>query len=649
MIPRETVDKIFDAANIHDVVSDYVNLKKAGANYKGLCPFHDEKTPSFMVSPAKGIYKCFGCGASGNSAKFVMEHERISFPEALRLLAKKYNIEIVEEVQSDEQIHEKEERDALFVVTEFAKNRFKRWLFDTDEGKSIALSYFKERGFTNETILKFDLGWSPSKRDTLTEEALRNGFKIEFLEKTGLTIVKAETSSKFDRFADRVIFPVHTLSGKVTAFGARTLKTDKSIAKYLNSPESEIYHKSSILYGLYFAKNAIVKKDKCFMVEGYTDVIQLHQAGIENVVASSGTSLTIDQIKLVRRFTKNLTVIYDGDAAGIKASLRGIDLILSEEMIVKVVMLPAGEDPDSFARKKSTVELETFINENETDFIKFKITLFSDDAQNDPVKRAQLTHDIIKSIASVPDKLLRAEYIRSVSSQLNLNESVIYEEVRKILYKSYYEFKPKFQDTPSKFSQSIVRFPVETSGIYSEPNEKEIIYFLLNFGNLLLAYDEENDKNISVAEYIINEIKNEQLEFKNLVYKEIFEEYENYFSENNESATDFFLKHQDEKIGSLVAKITGPRKDLSKLWKERGDYSEMPEDRLNESVPEAIERFKLKIIQKKINEIDLQAAKLYLSEDSESESKKKELREIKIKLEDLKVKLTKFTEKSPLL
>jgi DNA primase len=649
MIPRETVDKIFDAAVIHEVVSDYVNLKKAGANYKGQCPFHDEKTPSFMVSPAKGIYKCFGCGASGNSAKFIMEHERVSFPEALRMLAKKYHIEIVEEYQSDEQVHEKEERDALYVVTEYAKNRFKKWLLDTDEGKSIALSYFKERGFHNDTISKFELGWSPSKRDALTEDALKNGYKLDFLEKTGLTIVKSDTGYNFDRFADRVIFPVHTLSGKVTAFGGRTLKTDKNLAKYLNSPESEIYHKSNLLYGLYFAKNAIVKKDKCFMVEGYTDVIQLHQAGIENVVASSGTSLTVEQIKLVRRFTKNLTVIYDGDAAGIKASLRGIDLILAEELNVKVVMLPEGEDPDSFARKHTSIELERFIEENETDFIKFKIKLFSDDSKSDPVKRAQLTRDIIKSIASIPDKILRAEYIRSVSSQLNVNESILYEEVRKILYKSYTDYKPSELDIREKLSKPVIHLPVETSGIFSEPNEKEIIHFLLNCGNKILAFDEEKGTDITVAEYIINEIKNESLEFKNLIYKEIFEEYEKYFTQNHESATEFFLKHQDEKIGSFVARITGPKKDLSKMWKERGDYSEMPEDRLNESVPEAIERFKLKIIQKKINEIDKQIGALYLVESTLDDDKKTELREIKNKLEDIKVKLTKFTEKSPLL
>ncbi len=649
MIPRETVDKIFDTADIYEVVSDYVHLKKAGANYKGVCPFHDEKTPSFTVSPAKGIYKCFGCGASGNSAKFIMEHEKVSFPEALKILAKKYHIEIIEQQITDEQVHEKEERDALYIVTEYAKNYFKRCLFETDEGKSIALSYLAERGFKPETIAKFELGWSPVKKDALTEHALKNGYKLDFLEKTGLSIVKKETNYNFDRFAERIIFPVHTLSGKVTAFGGRTLKQDKSIAKYLNSPESEIYHKSKILYGLYFAKNAIVKKDKCFMVEGYTDVISMHQSGIENIVASSGTSLTVEQIRLVRRFTKNLTVIYDGDSAGIKASLRGIDLILSEEMNVKVVMLPENEDPDSYARKNSPLELSAFIEKNETDFIKFKINLLTSDAHNDPVKRTQLTKDIIKSIASIPDKILRAEYIRSVSSQLNIQETILYDEIRKILLKTFTDQKVIQKIAQNKLLEPGIHLPIETSGIFSEPNEKEIIHFLLNCGNRTLAYDEITEKEIKVAEYIITEIKNEQLEFKNLVYKELFEEYEKFFSQNHESATDFFLKHQDEKISSVIAKLTGPKRDLSKLWKERGDYSEMPEDRLHESVPEAIEKFKLKIIQKKIKELDIEIGQLYLPENDADETKKLELREIKNKLEDVKIKLTAFTDKSALL
>ncbi|MCF6366644.1 MAG: DNA primase [Bacteroidales bacterium] len=646
MIPRETVDKIFDAADVYDVIKDYVNLKKAGVNYKGNCPFHDEKTPSFVVSPAKGIYKCFGCGAAGNSVKFVMEHEKISFPEALKVLAKKYGIEVVEEEQTEEQIHEKQERDSLFIVTEFAKNFFKNTLHKTDEGKNIALSYYKERGLREDIINKFELGWSPQKRDAFTEAALKSGYKLKFLEATGLSIVKKETNYKFDRFAERVIFPIHTLSGKVIAFGGRTLKADKKIAKYLNSPESDIYHKSRILYGIYFAKNSIVKKDKCFMVEGYTDVISMYQSGVENVVASSGTALTVDQIKLVRRFTKNLTLIYDGDKAGIKASLRGIDLVLAEEMNVKIVMLPEGEDPDSFAQSKTTEELEQYISEHEEDFIEFKTKLLADEAKNDPVKRAQLVRDVVKSIAIIPDKILRAEYIRTTSSLLNTDEEILYEEVRKILRKNFDDIRDR--DNKRKYSQKveIPLLPVETTGVFSKQYEKEILYYLLNFGEETISHDEENNVDISVAEYIISDIKNENLEFKNLIYKDIFEEYDQFFSNDKESPINYFLTHQSEKISSVVAELISPKKELSRLWKKRGGSTEMPEQRLNESVPDAIEKFKLQIVTIKIEEINKKITEL---KPEEYNTKLPALLEFLRKMSDFKIKLTDYTEKLALL
>ncbi len=434
MIPQETVQKIYDAANIVDVVQDFVSLKRAGVNYKGLCPFHGEKTPSFVVSPAKNIYKCFGCGVGGDPVKFIREHEKISFPEALRYLAKKYNIEIVEKELSNEEKEQRLERESLFVVTDFSKNFFINILNNTDEGRTIGLSYFKERGYNNETVKKFELGWSPEKRDALTQTALQKGHKLKFLEKTGLSIVKKENNYTFDRFAGRVIFPIHALSGKVIGFGGRTLKSDKKTAKYLNSPESDIYHKSRTLYGIFFAKKSIVKEDKCIMVEGYTDVISLHQTGIENVVASSGTSLTVEQIRLVRRFTKNLTVIYDGDKAGIKASLRGIDLILAEEMNVKVVLLPDGEDPDSYSKKLNFDEFADYIKENEKDFIKFKTELLLSEAKNDPVKRAELTRDVVKTIAVIPDSILRAEYIKECSLLLDTREDFGEEIFRFNLY-----------------------------------------------------------------------------------------------------------------------------------------------------------------------------------------------------------------------
>jgi len=646
MIPKETVDKIFDAADVYDVVKDYVNLKKAGANYKGNCPFHDEKTPSFVVSPAKGIYKCFGCGAAGNSVKFVMEHEKISFPEALKVLAKKYHIEVVEEELTEEKIQEKEERDSLFIVTEFAKNFFKNSLHKTDEGKNIALSYYKERGLKDDIINKFELGWSPQKKDALTEASLKSGYKLKFLEATGLSIVKKDSNYKFDRFTERVIFPIHTLSGKVIAFGGRTLRSDKKIAKYLNSPESDIYHKSKILYGIYFAKSSIVKKDKCYMVEGYTDVISMFQSGVENVVASSGTALTTDQIKLVRRFTKNLTIIYDGDNAGIKASLRGIDLVLAEEMNVKIVLLPEGEDPDSFAQSKSTEELEKYISDNEQDFIEFKTKLLANEAKNDPVKRAQLVRDVVKSIAIIPDKILRAEYIRTTSIQLKTREEILYEEVRKILRKNFDDIREK--NIKKKNCQKSERslLPAETTGVFNKQYEKEILYYLLNFGTEIISKDEENDENIFVAKFIIDELKNENLEFKNLIYKEIFEEYEQFFSDNKESPVKYFLTHQNEKISSVVAELISPKKELSNLWKKRGGSTEMPEQKLNESVPDAIEKFKLQIV---IIKIDALKKEITALKPEEYEKKLNTLLETLKKMDLFKIELTKYTEKLALL
>ncbi len=646
MIPKETVDKIFDAADIYDVVKDYVNLKKSGANYKGNCPFHNEKTPSFMVSPAKGIYKCFGCGAAGNTVKFVMEHEKVSFPEALKILAKKYHIEIVEEILSEEQTVQKQERDSLLIVTEFAKNFFIHALHQTDEGKQIALSYYKERGFTEDIIKKFELGWSPSKKNALTETAVLKGYKINYLEETGLTVIKKETNYQFDRFAERIIFPIHTLSGKVTAFGGRTLKNDKNNAKYLNSPESEIYHKSKTLYGIYFAKTSIVKYDKCFMVEGYTDVISMHRAGIENVVASSGTALTVDQIKLVRRFTKNLSIIYDGDTAGIKASLRGIDLVLAEEMNLKIVLLPHGEDPDSFARKQSSENLINFINEHEQDFIEFKTKLLAEEAKTDPVKRAQLVMDVVKSIAIIPDTILRAEYIKTTALQLNVKEEVIYEEIRKILLKNFEDGKYKSINNLAAHAKEPKLLPVETGGLVSVSNEKEIIWFLLNFGNESISYDDDSGEHISVAEFIINEIKNESLEFQNVIYKEIFQEYDQYFSSKEESPLNYFLNHPNEKVSSIVAEIISPKKELSKLWEKKGGLTVMPEQNLHESVPEAIERFKLQIVNQKIKEINIQISNL---KPEEYDTGLKPLLETLRKMADFKIELIQFTEKSALI
>ncbi len=645
MIPKETVDKIFDAADIYDVIKDYVNLKRAGVNYKGNCPFHDEKTPSFVVSPSKGIYKCFGCGAAGNVSKFIMEHEKVSFPEALKILAKKYNIEIIEEELTEEKIQENETRDSLFIVTEFAKNFFKTQLHETAEGKNIALSYFKERGFRDDIIKKFELGWSPQKRDALTETALKKGYKLDFLKATGLTIAK-DNNYRFDRFAERVIFPIHTLSGKVIAFGGRTLKADKKTAKYLNSPESEIYHKSKILYGIYLAKNAMVKLNKCYMVEGYTDVISMYQAGIENVVASSGTSLTVEQIKLVRRFTKNLSIIYDGDPAGIKASLRGIDLALAEEMNVRIIALPEGEDPDSFAKKRTLEELQTYISDHEEDFIKFKTELFAEEAKNDPVKRAQLIKNIVKSISVIPDRILREEYIRSTAKQLNVGEETLYFEVRKILRKNFEDKRKQNYGETLRQKPTKPQLPAETAGIYSEVIEKDILSFLLNYGNETIKI-EDIDEEITVAEFIISEIKNDDLEFHNLIYKEIFQDYEKYFYINAESVQDYFLKHENDKINSIAAEILSPKQELSKIWTSRGAAENNIEKRLHEIIPELIDTFKLKIVQLKIEKLNKQLAQLKPSETYE-EQLNRLLEELNL-FNKLKVKLTEFLEKTALL
>ena len=431
MIDQPTIDRILDAANIVDVVSEFVTLRKRGINYVGLCPFHTDKTPSFYVSPAKNICKCFACGEGGTAVHFIMKHEQLNYFDALRYLAKKYNIEIQERELTDKEKQRKSDRESMLIVNSWAQQYFTTQLYEHVEGKTVGLRYFAERGFREDTIRKFQLGYSLDKRDALYKEATKNGYKKEFLEKTGL-VIAYDNGGVNDRFRGRVIFPVHTLSGKVVAFGGRVLKKDEKTAKYVNSPESEIYHKSNELYGIYFAKQAIVKEDRCFLVEGYTDVISMHQAGIENVVPSSGTALTQGQIRLIHRFTSNITVLYDGDAAGIKAALRGIDLLLEDGMNVKVVLLPDGEDPDSFARKHNASQFSEFIKQSETDFIRFKTRLLLDDAGTDPIKRSALITDIIRTVAIIPDNIARSIYIRECSAMMEIDEQVLLNEVNKI-------------------------------------------------------------------------------------------------------------------------------------------------------------------------------------------------------------------------
>ena len=426
MIDRETVDRIYAAANIVDIIGEYVTLKRKGVNYQACCPFHNEKTPSFVVSPSKGVYKCFGCGKGGNAVTFLMEHENITYPEALKMVAKRYGIEVKEKEMTEEEVRRNDDRESMFALNGWAAEYFANYLHRETEGQSVGLAYFRQkRGMTDATIRKFGLGFCPAKGDRMSKDALAAGYKQEFLVSTGLSLQRESDGSLYDRFRDRVIFPVHNISGRIVAFGGRTLRTDKQVAKYQNSPESEIYSKKRELYGLYFAKKAIQQQDFAIMVEGYTDVISMHQAGVENVVASSGTALTQGQIRLIHRFTSNITVLYDGDAAGIKAALRGIDLLLEDGMNVKVVLLPDGEDPDSFARKHNASQFAEFIRQNETDFIRFKTRLLLDDAGTDPIKRSALISDIIRTVAIIPDNIARSLYIRECSTMMEIDEMLL--------------------------------------------------------------------------------------------------------------------------------------------------------------------------------------------------------------------------------
>ncbi len=639
MIDQHTVQKIYDAIDIVDIISDYLPLKRAGANYKGACPFHNEKTPSFIVSPSKGIYKCFGCGASGQAVKFIMEYDGLSYVEALKFLAKRYNIEIVEEELSPEVIQAKQEKDSLQIVSEFAQKFFINNLFNTQQGKTIAQSYFKERQISLDSIQKFKLGWSPEIRDALTKYALEKGYKMENLVKTGLTIQKDNYT--FDRFAGRIIFPIHSISGKVLGFGARTLRADKKIAKYLNSPESEIYHKSKILYGIYHAKNEIVKQKKCYILEGYTDVISMSQIGIQNVVASSGTSLTPEQIKLIRRFTKNVTLVFDGDPAGLKAALRGVDLVLKEEMNVKVVLLPENEDPDSFAKQNGYEKTKNFLEQNEQDFIAFKTSLLKKASQNSPVERAKSIQSIIQSISVIPNIILRNEYMKQCSKDLDIDEKSLYEELRKKLKKQnddnrkilIREQKKRSQTPPAKISK----------GIYSESGEKEIINYLLIDGQTQLAFNDDQQE--TVASFIIREMQGSNLEFRNPAYKQIFDEYARILDEDI-SPEQHFLRHEQEQIRNTATEIYAPKKDLSVIWSKTGQNVVITNTTKAENIVNAIEKYKLKIVQVQLEEVDKAIANL---SPQEYDTKLNDLLEQKKILDNFKKELTYLTEKSPLL
>ena len=614
MIDQTTIDKIFAAVDIVEVIGDFVNLKRAGSNYKGLSPFTNEKTPSFFVSPAKGIFKCFSSGIGGNAVSFVMEHEKLSYPEALRYLAKKYNIEIVEKEESPEEIKEKNERESLLAVTDFAAKQFREWLKNREEGRAVGLSYLTERGIRDLSIEKFQLGYSSETRDAFTKLASEKGYKMEFLVKTGLTVDKG--NYKFDRFAGRIIFPIHSISGQVIGFGGRIIKKAENTAKYLNSPESEIYHKSHVLYGLFFAKNSIIKQDKCYLVEGYTDVISLHQSGIENVVASSGTALTSEQIRLVKRFTKNITVLYDGDEAGIKASLRGIDMILEEGLNVKVLLLPEGEDPDSFSQKHGNKEFTEFIQANETDFIKFKTRLLAKDAENDPVKRATLISDVVRSIAVIPDSIIRAVYIRECSKILDMDEAILYNETFKIRRQKLLDSSGKTEYYPAYTApnQNIQKQNIHLSNNY--PHEKEILRILLLYGQEELRIGEEN--NPKILSYIISEIQNDELEFQHPLYKRMFEEMIGLSASENIFNEQHFTQHPDADICKIAVDLTTENYELSSIWRKNEVLPQTEDMKLREIVPELVMAFKNKKVIDMLKET--QEAIVYAQTKNDSES-----------------------------
>lgn len=550
MIPYETVDKIIDTAQIADVVGDFVSLKRRGANFTACCPFHNEKTPSFYVSPAKGIFKCFGCGKSGTAVSFVMEHENLGYVEALKYLAKKYQIEIVEKEESAEEIAKKQRNESLLLVSEYAGKFFQESL-SSDEGQAIGYQYFKSRGLEDETIRKYGLGWAPVGRTSLSEAARNAGYREEFLVDTGLCI-KYDDGRLVDRFYDRVMFPIHSVSGRVIAFGGRTLRTDKSIAKYVNSPSTEIYDKSRSLYGIYFAKNAISRQDKCILVEGYLDVLSMHQLGITNVVASSGTSLTADQIRMIRKFTSNITIIYDGDSAGIKAAIRGIDLVLKEGLNVKVVLLPEGQDPDDFARKHTLEQVQEHIARNEQDFITFKTDLLLGEAGSDPLKRANLINDIADTISLIPDAVTRAVYVRSCSVRFEIDEQILADRVgssRTRMLMADKEQKEREETREAGLTGSAengsqdsdvaaygpsaekkVSGRVNMNEPYLEPCERELLGFILEEGCTVLEFDRDSKyyiegESVNVAEFIDGILADDEADMVNLPYRKVYEEY----------------------------------------------------------------------------------------------------------------------------
>lgn len=658
-IDRTTVDRIYDVARVEEIVGDYVSLRRRGTNMMGLCPFHDEKTPSFTVSPAKGIYKCFGCGKGGNAVNFIMEVEQISYYDALKQVAEKYHIPIEEKELSPEEQKQFSDRDSMMVLNEFARKYFMEQMIQTSEGRSIGLSYFKQRGFTDQIIEKFQLGFGPEGKDVFVRACINKGYKEEYLSKTGLATIHPEY--KRDRFSGRVIFPIHGQSGKVVAFAGRTLSTDKKIAKYINSPESEIYHKSNILYGLYQAKKEIQRKDNCFLVEGYTDVMSLHQSGIENVVASSGTSLTQGQIRLIKRFTENVTVIYDGDNAGIKASLRGIDIILKEGLNVKTLLLPDGEDPDSFAKSMGASELTDYIEKNSTDFIHFKANILMEGAENDPIKMAKLIQEIVGSIAVIPNEITRTVYIKACSNLLEVPEDTLLRECNKLIQQSKqtqhkeqerkmnrqrYESQntspsggddgpPADFGLPQDAAPMASETPAPPPPLPDAPEERMVMLYLLRYGEMKM-FKEGDDyfadyPDTSVSDFIISQLESDGLEMTNAHYNSIIEEYKQLKEKGKENLARYFTRHSESKIMQIAVDLTAERHELSKIYEMRVDDNN--EHQLNLLVPRVITEFKLKWVKSQIKEqMDILQTETDENKLTEATLNYKELNSIKSEL-----------------
>lgn len=633
MIDKATIDRIFNAADIVEVISEFVSLKKAGQNYRGLSPFKNEKTPSFFVSPSKGIFKCFSTGKGGNVVTFLMENEKLTYPEALKYLAKKYNIEIVEKEETVQEIQMKNERESLLSVNQFACQYFIDAL-NSQEGKAIGMSYFNERGIREDMIRKFQLGYAREDKNIFTRTALDKAYKLEYLVKTGLTIQKDNYT--IDRFHGRVMFPIHGLTGQILGFGGRILKTDEKTAKYINSPDSEIYHKSDILYGLNFARQAILKVDKCYLVEGYTDVISMHQSGIENVVASSGTSLTQNQIRLIKRFTHNVTVLYDGDEAGIKASIRGIDLLLEEGLNVRVVLLPAGEDPDSFARKHNSESFIKYIDSEESDFISFKTSLLRKDAEKDPIKKAALITEIVRTISVIPENIVRSVYIRECSKILEVDEKMLYTETARIR-RDKFDQKARselrsFNITPEVEPLAPLKFDSVTQKYTAE---KEVIRLLLLYAHESINID---NNGISVIDYFIKEIEQDELEFYHPVYTLIYAEICSLHQKNEKITEQYFIKHSEDLIAKTVVDLITSAYDLSKIWKRYENYFETEEMRLKEVIPEAMLAFKNEKVLKLIKETE---EDLKFAQEQKNDERIQNLQIKFVVLNNLKMSLSK--------